>query len=203
MKEQEKKEIIKAINEIRKELNLEPYPQEELEAKDLEELRKLFSSYFRMQEEYKRKVKSEKTLKTGLLFSIPFFVLILFIAFLFLSKPKAVNPKTLPTLQPIENLTKSYEMKNLNYTSFVLESAFRGPDENYILIINNNGAKNVTLKEVLVDNEIVKFEVLSGNNPILPQSSTYLKILKKCDNSMHRIKIVSEEKVLEFDLQPC
>lgn len=41
-------------------MNLEPYSLEHLEAKDLEELRKLYSVYFQIRKDYRKKLK-EKT----------------------------------------------------------------------------------------------------------------------------------------------
>jgi hypothetical protein len=202
----EKSEIIQAINEIRKEIGLKPYPLEELEAKSIEELRELYHQYFLLRENYRKRIKEEKkfklNFKTALLIGIPILIFISFVVFSLVSGPKAVNPSLLPPLKP-EGVLDNKTGELIQSINFSLKFSFKGPDENYILVIENNGRGNVTFQKILVDEEAVNFEIFSGEYPLLPQSSVYLKISKKCDNSTHKIKIISEKRSTEETLPAC
>jgi len=50
MEEKEKEELIKAINDVRRELNLQTYPSEYLENKEIEELRGILREYMKTAE---------------------------------------------------------------------------------------------------------------------------------------------------------
>ena len=201
----EKREIIQAINEIRKEIGLRPYPLEELEAKSIEELRELYHQYFLLRENHKKRIKEEKkfkfNFKAALLIGVPILIFISFLVFRSISGPKAVNPSLLPPLKPEKFDNETGEL--MRPENFALKSSFKGPDENYILVIENLGRETVTFQKILVDEESVNFEVLSGQYPLLPHSSVYMKISKKCDNITHKIKIVSEKSSVEANLQAC
>jgi hypothetical protein len=201
----EKSEIIRAINEIRKEIGLRPCPSEELEAKSIEELEKLYHQYFLLRENYRKMIKERRefklNLRVGVLIGIPILVFISFLIFHSISGPKAVNPSLLPPLKPEKFDNETGEL--MRPENFALKSSFKGPDENYILVIENLGMENVTFQKILVDGESVNFEVLSGQYPLLPHSSVYMKISKKCDGLTHKIKIVSEKSSVEANLQAC
>jgi len=203
---EEKREIIHEINEIRKEIGLEPYPLVYLETKDIEELKKLYSTYFRLREDYIKRLKEEKKFKvifkTMLLIIVSTVSIISFLSFFLFLKPRAVNPLQPPPLGPIEK--SGNESVIQTSTNFVIESSFKGPENRYFLIIKNVGATNITFSKIMIDNEDVNFEVFSGNYPLSPQSIVYIKIFKECDNLIHQIKIIDDQnKSLESTLQPC
>ena len=199
--DEEKKEIIEAINKIRKELGLEPYPLSYFEGKDLEELKKLYSAYFQMKEERKEKLKEKKKFKI----SIKLFAIIgilggfLFSFFLF-------YPKLFGYEEKIEEFKASQPLKNesIKIVSFFVQYSFKLPDNNYVVVIQNNGTENITFSQILIDNENVGYEILSGSYPpLLAGESIYLKLFKKCDGLEHELKIIIENKTFEMKLEAC
>jgi hypothetical protein len=77
----EKKKLIDEINKIRKEIGLSAYPFDHLERKHVEELKKLYESYLKLSESYKKKFKLD--LKIGLLFAISIVIAVSFFFYQF------------------------------------------------------------------------------------------------------------------------
>lgn len=216
MYEHEKKELIEAINEIRKELGLEPYPLEHLETKDIEELKRFYSQYYQMREDYRKRLKEEKpkfklSLKTGLLIGIPLVAILLIIIILPFGQIKEgiVGP-VLPA-KPTENKTTNETFveipvfeSTISIYDFTIQSIFTDQTNNYVLIIQNNGTKEIVLQKMLIDGQDIAYKVLAGSYPPLKVGDAiYLQLQKQCDNSTHSIKIISENKTLERELQAC
>jgi hypothetical protein len=60
VQDQQKQEIIRSINDARKEIGLSDYPAGYLEERDIEELKKLFSQYYQMREEFRTRQQQNK-----------------------------------------------------------------------------------------------------------------------------------------------
>jgi hypothetical protein len=197
-----KEELIKLINDARVELGLQPYPSEYLEEKDLVYLENLWHQWFEMREERRRKLEESKkfklNVKIGLLILIPVLIVTSFFIFSFLTKPQAVNPSSLPSLGPSEVGNKTYT------STFLVETTFKGPEDNYMLVIKNSGIENITFSRITIDEQDANFEIFSGSYPIPPQTSTYIKIFRKCDASVHTIELTDDKgSSLKSTLEPC
>jgi hypothetical protein len=196
----EKGEIIQAINEIRKEIGLRPYPLEELEAKSIEELRELYHQYFVLRENYRKRIKEEKkfklNFKTALLIGVPVIVMTLLFFQFTLRKP---GETSLP-LSSKEGKEAVKMNETVKRVDFNIQSAFKGPDDNYMLVIQNNGTENITFSEILVDNKKVNYKIFSGFYPPLVSGGiVYLQLSKSCDGLSHNITIMSENKTIEIE----
>jgi hypothetical protein len=204
MEEKEKEELIKAINEVRKELNLQPYPSEYLENKEIEELRGLLREYIKIAEEEKRKPKIKLGRKPIIISSIAIIFLISLFGFQYITKPKAVNPSQLPPLQPINSNQSSASLSpQINKHPISLQSLFKSQDGNYVLILKNEATENVILNNVSVDDNNVNWRIVSGENPILPESMVYISLSTKCDGLNHKAKIETNLGNVELLLEAC
>lgn len=184
--EQEKREIIEAINEIRKELGLEPYSLEYLEAKDLEELRKLYSVYFQMREEQRKKLKEEKprfklNLKVGLMLAI--------IVISFLLTDQFLKPFEKSKEQILPFLPISEEGKKEQILNFIVSFGYV-KENNPVFILFNQGNTNITSFNVSVDGIEKNYEIVSGLFPLEPYKSLYFQLTGLCDNKTHLIEVV-------------
>lgn len=202
--EQKKREIIEAINEIRKKLGLEPYSLEYLEAKDTKELEKLFSQYFQMREDYRKGLKEEKprfklSLKTGLLVGV---LVMVAISFLIMSQSVWEEGISLPFLPTQE---KPKETEVYEQIDFNIQTSFKGENNNYVIVIQNNGTENITFSQILIDDREITYEVWPGSYlPLRSMSVAYLEVSKECDGLSHKIKIISDRnKSIETVLDPC
>ncbi|MEM5832239.1 MAG: hypothetical protein QXT38_02940 [Candidatus Aenigmatarchaeota archaeon] len=207
MDEEEKRELIKSINEIRMEIGLQPYPLEHLESKSLEELRKLYYSYFETREDYRKRLKEGKPrFKLGLLIAIPIIAFLLILIIFPFGRVKERILGSSPVGE-IENETITEIPMNqpvLAIYDFTLQSVFKDQANNYVLIIQNNGSKEIIFQKILIDDIDLPYKVLAGSYPPLKVGDiVYLQIQKQCDNFTHTLKIISENKTLEAELQAC
>jgi hypothetical protein len=204
MEEKEKEELIKAINEVRRELNLQPYPSEYLENKEIEELRGLLREYIKIAEEEKRKPKIKLGRRAIIISLIALISFISFFSFQYITKPKAVNPSKLPPLQPINSSQSSATLSSqINKPLISLQSSFKNQDGNYVLILKNEATENVTLNNVKIDENNVNWKIISGELPILPESMVYISLSKKCDGLNHKAKIETNLGSIELTLNAC
>jgi hypothetical protein len=204
MEDKEKEELIKAINEVRKELNLQPYPSEYFENKEIEELRGLLREYIKIAEEEKRKPKIKLGKRAIIISLIALVSFISFFGFQYITKPKAVNPSKLPPLQPINYNQSSVALSSqINKPSISLQSLFKSQDGNYVLILKNEASENVTLNNFKVDENNVNWKIISGELPILPGSMVYISLSAKCDGLNHKAKIETNIGNVDLNLQAC
>jgi hypothetical protein len=195
--EEEKRELIEAINEIRKELGLQPYPLGHLEVKSIEELRKFYSTHFRMREDYKKRLKEEKKFKlnwkVGLLILciaiVPF--LLLFSQFF-----KPIEEAIRKTVTPSPEEKKVTEERILKF--IVTFGYVEGNDP--VLILFNQGNTNITSFNVSVDDGIKEYEVVSGSLPLKPYDSLYFRLAGLCDNKTHLIEVATQNVTTNFTL---
>jgi hypothetical protein len=204
MEEKEKEELIKAINDVRRELNLQPYPSEYLENKEIEELRGILREYMKIAEEEKRKPKTKIGKKAIIVSLTAIIFLISLLGFRYITKPKAVNHSQLPPLQPINSNQSSVALSpQINKPPISLQSFFKGQEENYILILKNEASVNVTLNNVKVDENNINWRIISGELPILPESMVYISLSTKCDGLDHKAKIETNLGDVELLLGAC
>lgn len=198
--EQDKKEIIESINAIRKELNLEPHPFDYLEAKDVEELRKLRYQYSLMREDYKKGLKEEKprfglNLKVGLLIGIP--VIAILAIFMFYFSFTKVEERVTGSV-----LSSNFENKTTTPAiySFNINAISKGLDNNYLLIIQNNGTENMTFSNILFEDKQVTYNITGDYPPLKPESIIYVKLSIAYSSDEHIITIFTlENKTLVFN----
>jgi len=201
MDEAEKVEIIKEINEIRKELGLQPYSKEYLESKDVSELRGLLREYIKLLEGKKRKPKMKFSRK--LILTFPIILLISFFLIIHtLTKPKAVNPSELPPLQPLSEYSQNSSL-GIYELLISLQSYFKDEKENYVLVLKNEANEYLVFREIRMDDEKVEWKVVSGNYPIPPNDIVYISVSKRCDGLAHMVKIETNAGDTEFELSDC
>jgi hypothetical protein len=203
MEEKEKEELIKAINDVRRELNLQPYPSEYLENKEIEELRGILREYMKIAEEEKRKPKTKIGKKAIIVSLTAIILLISLLGFRYITKPKAVNPSNLPPLQPANFNQSSTALSPISKPPISIQSFFRGQEGNYILILKNEASVSVTLNNVKVDENNINWRIISGELPILPESMVYISLSTKCDGLDHKAKIETNLGDVELLLRAC
>ena len=205
MEDKEREEIIKAINDIRSELGLQPYGKEYLESKSTEELRLLLREFIRLLEEEKRRKKvkvDNKLLITIVVISLP--SLLFFIRY---SQIGFVGESKLPPIAPIIPPNESwgsyptYTMYNRSYVS--VEGIFRDNEDNYVIVVKNEFDGDIAIKRVLIDNEEVKWNIMHGNETLSQNSIAYLRILKKCSALRHELKLETNITTIKLELPPC
>lgn len=191
MNEQKKRELIQIINKIREELGLNPYPPGHLEAKDFEELRELYSQYYQMREDYKRK---EKERKLKLSFKVPL-VGILILLTITLSIQFVYKPFNIGFLHP----SPASKKEEKEVVSFILTFGYVVGND-VVLILHNKGNVNMTSFNVTVDGTKSDYEIISGSIPVEPLRSLYFLVRDLCDSKNHVIRVTSNNFKAEFNL---
>lgn len=196
MEEKEKADLIQAINEMRKELNLEPYPPEHLETKDAKELRKFYYQYFQLREDYRKKSEGEKqrrfrsSLKKGLLIGVTFIVIIIsIISIQFISKG-GEGKKSLPFFPFAEG-------KKLGFNISFAYCLSNDP----VFVLVNSGNMNISSFATKIDGDDKNYSIVSGELPLEPLQTVDFKIDGMCDDSTHNLTVVSEDVKQDFNFK--
>jgi hypothetical protein len=205
--EREKRELIEAINEIRKELGLKPYPLEHLEIKSIEELKKFYSTYFQMREDYRKRLEEKRfklNLKTGLLIVVPVMLVISLLLFTqFISK---LQEKGRELLSFTPSTEETEVVKQPPEEELKFDVSFGYNTENLsVFLLSNEGTKNITEFTLLVDGEIKDYTIEVGKLPLPPPEILYFSTINLCDNKIHQIeiRIESETDSLQFNSNMC
>jgi hypothetical protein len=202
--EEEKRELIEAINEIRKELGLQPYPLGHLEVKSIEELRKFYSTYFQMREEYRKKLKEEKprfgpSFKIGLLISIP---VICIVVILFLPKVKQLVRET--EVSPVYEVNVTQYNRTLLPLKFSVSFAYVY-NNSATFSLTNEGISNITDFMVKVDDKQIDYTIIQGEFPLETFEMLYFNIEGLCDGQTHTIEVIHSNysSILKFVPENC
>lgn len=175
----EKEKLIDAINKVRKEIGLTPYPLGYLEAKDIEELKKFYVSYLELSRSYEKKAKL--SFKTGLLITIPIVIVILFLSLqLVFKQEKETRFAPLPE-------------------GFAVDIGYYN---NQIIFLLRSIGINISSFDVLLDEKNVEYSLISGVLPLeLNEEAAFIIEDFFCDNKVHKLTVIVKDiaKEIEFE----
>jgi len=190
MDEQEKREIVEAINGIRKEIGLEPYPLEQLEAKGLEELRKLYSACFAMREAHRKRLKEEKkfklNLKTGLLIGI---LIIVVVSVLLVQA----------IFEPLISLLLGAQQRGTDFNIW-----FSYYKNNQSVFFLQNRGIDISYFKIKLDGNDVEYSIESGKLPLnINEEISFVIKDFICDDQEHEISVTVENTTKILRLKGC
>jgi len=204
MDDQQKSELIQAINEIRKELNLQPYSSEHLEAKGVDELRRLYSSYFQMREDYRKRLEREKS---KFKFSSKFLPLILIpaiavVGFFLLTQNSSKTPGEITEsvyATPIPTIGQPILPQNFSTKLLLIDDS----KTNLTFKLVNYEVYNINSFDVFVAGDKLNYSIAYDVLPLLPNQSLTFVINTTCPRyQLENITIRYLGKYIAYNLLP-
>jgi len=181
MSGQQKREIAQAINDMRREVGLQPYDTASLEEMNTEELERLYRRQVALKETYKKKKpKSRFNLKIGLLIVI--LIILAFILIQLTFKPFGQLGEKLSSFFIPSMREEKQQVKFVVSFGYIMNNS-------PVFILYNQGP-NIASLDIRVDGTKKSYEIVSGSLPLETDKSLYFRLESLCDNKTHLIQVI-------------
>jgi len=182
--EEQKRNIVQAINDMRREAGLQPYDATSLEELSTEELERLYRRQAALRESYKKEEKPKFKLKIGLPISI--LAISVLALSLFLLVPKILAP--------------AQEKKTVQGT--VTIGFYNLSSLNSIFMLSNKGSNNITSFSLNLDGKNKNYEIVNGSLPLLPSGNLLFLVTENLCDKEHVVEIIIDKKNITLTIQP-